>query len=130
MPVVEARKNVHIIQPMTVGGDPTSSFQYEINVDFIPDEAFTRIENYYNSTEVIEDTQVLFVYTNLVSGYIGSTRTQPVFRGAELKWQLHTPVRGFYNFQIQNASRQPLTLNGDLHIILEFVKYKQKGKLL
>jgi hypothetical protein len=124
MPEVEVRKVVLINN----GGINIPVFTQNINVDFIPDEMIVREVGY-----AFDGTQGLmqYVWSNIVDdnviALIGDTRTAHC---PNTTFTVKKEIKGSYLFQIREYNNNIIAaLPGNLLIVLEFVKYKQKGRI-
>jgi len=113
---------------MNPGGGATDKFTTQIHVDFIPDEVLINVENYYNPGG--DAAGLVVLYSDIVNDNITSFKTTQVFRGSQTIWKLDKQIKGSFTFSFQDVLSQPYNLNGDIHLVLDFIKYKQKGKIL
>ena len=122
MPEVELTK---IISVSSVADEV---FRQTIDIDFIPDEMIVRSISYYN--DGTEGT-VGYIWTDLVDGNILGTYLDSItIHCPGTRFIIKKPIRGVYTFQMRNLQNEiNLLIGGELLIILEFVKYKQKGKV-
>ena len=124
MPEVEVRKVVLINN----AGINVPVFTQNINIDFIPDEMIVREVGYAfaGATNLIE-----YVWSNIVDdniiALIGDSKTAHC---PNTTFTVKKEIKGSYLFQIRDfANEIPGASPGNLLIVLEFVKYKQKGRI-
>lgn len=118
---IEVNKIVTVVGYFGVGGGPgSSSFTFAINnVSFLPDVVV--VKSIYHYT--IDTFAPAFIYSDLVSDYIGSTQSDiPMDVG--LTFMLDKSVKGVYTFSIVNLAGALSNRSGTLTILLDFVKYK------
>ena len=93
----------------------------QINIDFIPDDVIVRSIMYYSNGA---DPGVSFIRTNLVKDNIIGSIDDPSVQNPQQHFTVNKPIKGAYNFQIVNTNGTIGNRVGQLHIALEFVRYK------
>lgn len=101
----------------------------QINIDYMPDFVIVKSVNYFHDfTQPIGQITSDLVDNNIVATFGDTTITS----NPQIYHQLKKEVRGSYNFKLLNldGSFYDLTVAPDeVTLILDFVKYKQKGKI-
>lgn len=118
MQKVIARKNV-FVKILFVNG--TSDYNYDINIDFEPDEMIVKSVNYINDgTEALVD----YVYSSLITDIICSIVDTKDTYNPFTSWSIKKPVKGIYRFSLIDVNNAAVSdRQGILSLHLEFVKY-------
>jgi len=120
---IETVKTIAIIGT----ADASGTIICYINIDFIPDELIVKSVCYYND---FTEARTSYIWSDLVDGALCSVADYPVTYTPQTRFTMKKNIRGDYVFRFLDANGQiKTTLQGDLVIMLEFVKYKQKGKV-
>ena len=124
MPEVEVRKVVLINNR----GVNIKAFTQNINIDFIPDEMIVREVGYALSGN---QSNIFYVWSDIVDdniiALIGDSKTA---HSPNTTFTVKKGIKGSYLFQIRDWDDEiPQVAPGNLMIVLEFVKYKQKGRI-
>jgi len=122
MPVIEAIKTIVIAGT----ANTTGSIRRKINIDFIPDELIVNSVCYHNDGSEIGAG---YLWSDLVDDALCSLADFPVTYTPQTRFIMKKSVRGDYIFRFLSTNGQlATTLQGNLVIMLEFVKYKDRGK--
>jgi len=115
---IAERQNVLIYRTLA---NP-NEWNEQINIDFIPDDVIVRSIMYLGPA--VPEPGVSFVRTNLVKDNIIGSFDDSSVHNPQQYFTVNKPIKGAFNFKIVNNDGTIGNRTGQLHIALEFVRYK------
>jgi hypothetical protein len=126
---IAERKNVLVMFDSTT--TTVTSFNFEININFQPDEVILKNLVFSNSAGGTSD--VIWLESNLIDSiypFIAMQNASVISIYTNVVYPIYKPIQGYYQFDwltsITDSSKyKPISIQGQISLLFEFIKYEK-----